>query len=70
MADAADLHRALVDGLVARGFAEEDVREGALGLVCMRERIALVGGTLGIESTPASGTALVAHVPLTATPRP
>src|SRR6476659_690057 len=53
-----------------RGFAEQDVREGALGLVGMRERLALVGGTLEIESTPASGTALVAYVPLdSATPR-
>jgi signal transduction histidine kinase len=30
----------------------------------MRERLALVGGTLTIESSPGSGTALVAHVPL------
>jgi signal transduction histidine kinase len=53
-----------------RGFAERDVREGALGLVGMRERLALVRGTLEIDSTPAGGTALVAYVPLDrATPR-
>jgi len=46
------------------GFAASDVREGALGLVGMRERLALLGGTLAVESTPGSGTALVAFVPL------
>jgi signal transduction histidine kinase len=46
------------------GFAADQVREGALGLVGMRERLALLGGTLAIESTPGSGTALVAFVPL------
>jgi two-component system, NarL family, sensor histidine kinase DevS len=48
-----------------RGFVPEEAREASLGLVGMRERLALVGGTLTIESSPGSGTALVAHVPLT-----
>jgi signal transduction histidine kinase len=48
------------------GFAQADVREGALGLVGMRERLALLDGTLAIESTPGGGTTLVAHVPLAA----
>jgi len=57
-----------------RGFAQEDVREGALGLVGMRERLALLGGTLGVESSPTTGTALVARLPIVmnadgATPR-
>jgi signal transduction histidine kinase len=30
----------------------------------MRERVALVGGTLTIESTPARGTTLFARIPL------
>jgi signal transduction histidine kinase len=47
-----------------RGFAVHDVREDALGLVGMRERVALVGGTLTVESSPASGTTLAAQVPL------
>jgi signal transduction histidine kinase len=47
-----------------RGFAPEDVRSDALGLVGMRERLALLGGTLAVESTPATGTSLVAFVPL------
>jgi len=46
------------------GFAERDVREDALGLVGMRERLALLDGTLTIESAPGRGTALVAYVPL------
>lgn len=53
-----------------RGFRAEDVRANALGLVGMRERLALLDGTLSIESRPGGGTTLVAHVPLPATPRP
>jgi signal transduction histidine kinase len=47
-----------------RGFESDDVRADALGLVGMRERLALLGGTLAVESMPSSGTALVAFVPL------
>jgi signal transduction histidine kinase len=46
-----------------RGFDQADARDGALGLIGMRERLALLGGTLSIESSP-SGTTLVAHLPL------
>ena len=53
-----------------RGFAPGQVREDALGLLGMRERLELLGGTLAVESTPGKGTALVAHVPEPATPRP
>jgi signal transduction histidine kinase len=49
-----------------RGFDQTAVREDALGLVGMRERLALVGGTLEIESTPGAGTTIAAQVPLTA----
>src|SRR5581483_6462815 len=45
------------------GFRPEDVRTDALGLVGMRERLALLGGSLSVESTPGRGTALVAYVP-------
>ena len=34
------------------------------GLVGMRERVALLGGTLKIESFPGRGTTLSAYVPL------
>jgi signal transduction histidine kinase len=47
-----------------RGFAAEEVRDGALGIVGMRERLGLLGGTLAVESTPGAGTSLVAYVPL------
>jgi signal transduction histidine kinase len=47
-----------------RGFAPADVRAEALGLVGMRERLALLGGTLAVESKPGRGTALIAYVPL------
>jgi two-component system, NarL family, sensor histidine kinase DevS len=47
-----------------RGFAPDEVRSDALGLVGMRERLALLGGTLAVESTPGKGTALVAFVPI------
>jgi signal transduction histidine kinase len=50
-----------------RGFDGDDVRADALGLLGMRERLALVGGTLAVESSPESGTTIAAQVPLNAT---
>ncbi|HET7571921.1 MAG TPA: GAF domain-containing protein [Gaiellaceae bacterium] len=47
------------------GFDPERVREGGLGLLGMRERVALLGGRLTIESRPGAGTTFVAEVPLT-----
>jgi signal transduction histidine kinase len=47
-----------------RGFVAEDVRQDALGVVGMRERVALVGGTLDVESARGAGTTLAAFVPL------
>jgi signal transduction histidine kinase len=46
------------------GFDEGAVRADALGLTGMRERLALVGGTLELESAPGSGTTVAAQVPL------
>ena len=48
-----------------RGFSPADVRPDALGLMGMRERLALLGGTLAIESTPSGGTSVAARVPIT-----
>lgn len=45
------------------GFDAENVREDALGLLGMRERLALVGGTLEIESANGAGTTVAAQVP-------
>ena len=47
-----------------RGFSRDEVRQDALGVVGMRERLALVGGTLEVESTAGAGTTIAAHVPL------
>ena len=48
-----------------RGFNPETVpRDGGLGLTSMRERLKLVSGEFVIESKPASGTTIVARVPL------
>jgi signal transduction histidine kinase len=49
------------------GFDYTSVRknlEGCLGLIGMEERVALMGGTFRIESTPRSGTTLRAEVPV------
>jgi signal transduction histidine kinase len=47
-----------------RGFDVADLRPDGLGVVGMRERLALLGGTLAIESS-AGGTSLIAFVPTT-----
>jgi two-component system, NarL family, sensor histidine kinase DevS len=46
------------------GFDPRVVREGAVGLLGMRERLALLDGRVEIESRPGAGTTLVAEVPL------
>jgi signal transduction histidine kinase len=46
-----------------RGFDPAATRDDALGLAGMRERLALVGGRLRIESGDSGGTTLVAEVP-------
>lgn len=49
-----------------RGFDPESAAAAGprLGLVGMRERLALVGGSLAVESAPGRGTTLIAQVPL------
>ena len=49
------------DGL---GFEPADAGDGGFGLVGIRERIELLGGRLGLESSRGTGTTLVAEVPL------
>ncbi len=55
------------------GFDTESISHNAapargenrrLGLLGMRERVTLVGGTLEIESTPGQGTTVIARIPL------
>jgi signal transduction histidine kinase len=48
-----------------RGFdAGSAGRKGGLGLVSVRERLQLVGGSLSIESSPTGGTRIEATIPL------
>ncbi len=46
------------------GFEPGRARDGGLGLLGIRERVALLGGRLAIESRPGAGTTFVAEVPL------
>ena len=46
-----------------RGFGSETARDGGFGLIGMRERLALLGGRLEIESNE-TGTTIAAEVPL------
>ena len=39
--------------------------EGGLGLLGMKERVVLAGGTISIESAPGQGTAILVRIPLT-----
>jgi GAF domain-containing protein len=47
-----------------RGFDTRAPRADGLGLLGMRERVALVGGSLSVESVSGGGTTIVAQVPL------
>ena len=46
------------------GRGMSDGADGGFGLLGMRERLALVGGRLEIESSPGAGTTIAAEVPL------
>lgn len=46
------------------GFDSRIVREDGVGLLGMRERLALLDGRLEIESRPGAGTTIVAEVPV------
>jgi signal transduction histidine kinase len=59
-----------MDGMVTalieddgRGFEPAAIREGGFGLDGMRERVALLGGTLKVESRRNAGTTLKVEVP-------
>jgi signal transduction histidine kinase len=51
-------------GFVQDVDAERPRRRGGIGLVSMRERAELLGGTLEIDTSPGQGTRLTARVPL------
>src|SRR5262249_9147463 len=47
-----------------RGFGASGGEGDGVGLIGMRERLGLLGGTLAIESTEGTGTTIVAEVPV------
>jgi signal transduction histidine kinase len=47
-----------------KGFGASGGSDDGLGLVGMKERVGLLGGRLGVESTEHAGTTIVAEVPL------
>ena len=47
-----------------KGFDPADADSAGLGLLGMRERLALVGGTLRIEASSGAGTTIAAEVPV------
>ena len=47
-----------------RGFSPERMSNERLGLLGMRERLALLDGTLKVESSPGAGTTIVAEAPV------
>src|SRR5918911_524448 len=54
----------LVVGDEGRGFDASHVRDGRHGIVGMRERVQMLGGSLKVESGPGEGTRLDVTVPL------
>jgi signal transduction histidine kinase len=47
-----------------QGFDPEEAATDGFGLVGMRERLALIGGRLRVESSPGTGTTIAVDVPL------
>jgi signal transduction histidine kinase len=48
-----------------RGITDEEIqRHGSLGLLGMKERVALLGGTLEVKGRPGEGTILAIRMPL------
>ncbi|HEU5062225.1 MAG TPA: GAF domain-containing sensor histidine kinase [Solirubrobacterales bacterium] len=69
-ADHASLRAKLVDGEASvvvgddgRGF-DPDGPEGGRGLIGMRERVTLLGGSLEVRSQPSKGTEVAASIPI------
>jgi signal transduction histidine kinase len=52
-----------------RGITEEEIRrQGSLGLLGMKERVTLAGGTLDMKGEAGVGTTLTIQIPLAAKP--
>ncbi|MEJ7623962.1 MAG: PAS domain S-box protein [Pyrinomonadaceae bacterium] len=54
-------------GFLPKARKSKPVGSGGLGLVGMRERAAIVGGTISIESVPEAGTTITLRVPVRVT---
>jgi signal transduction histidine kinase len=50
-------------GFVQRRSGASDAQTSGYGLIGMHERLALVGGSLAIETAPRRGTALFCRIP-------
>jgi signal transduction histidine kinase len=46
------------------GFDPRDVPHTGLGLVSMRERVAILNGQLAIDAVPGGGTRVIVRIPL------
>jgi signal transduction histidine kinase len=53
----------IADDGVGFDVADADARRPGMGLFSVRERLALVNGTLQVESEPGAGTRIIATVP-------
>lgn len=54
-----------------RGITQEEIkRQGSLGLLGMKERVAILGGTLEVEGQPGHGTTVAIRIPLGQDPPP
>ncbi len=67
--DATDTEARLIVEDDGKGFVWSETERASapsmrLGLLGMRERLALLGGTLEIETSPGAGTTILIHVPL------
>jgi two-component system sensor histidine kinase UhpB len=52
-----------------RGITDEEIqRHGSLGLLGMKERVALLGGRLEVKGRPGEGTTLAIHMPVDVSP--
>ena len=50
-----------------RGITDEEIqRQGSLGLLGMKERVSLLGGTLDIKGIPGKGTTVAIDIPMDA----
>jgi PAS domain S-box-containing protein len=68
--ECSDTHLSLAVQDDGRGITEEEIRRhGSLGLLGMKERVAMLGGTLTVKGEPGQGTTLTVQIPLGLNPQ-